>query len=259
MKNELNIGSHSGTLALVFIMLASQGYALPGSNPDSVLTKKEEPRWHIRSTARIHSKGMFAFGGRISSENPAVDLNFIYERKQWGLLLFKAADMKDHTSPFNFALAALYKNIRISKRLTITPNLGTFLEQSHSIADYGSDVATIIITSYKISPVLIADHTALVGNLVIDPKERDWVNRFRLMYSNKHLDVTYWLWHNNHVFDHTDYISSGITVGYSRVKVSKHMNLSASITELSMLRSSDTQSVPTGNKVLVSLAVQFAR
>src|SRR6185295_2607464 len=131
---------------------------------------------NLRFTARFHSLGQFAYGGRIVSDNPVIDFNFTYDRKNWGLQIFKAFDIKDSQTPINFTLAVLNKNFHVGNRLTVTPSAGFILEQNNSIADHGSDVALILTTAYKISKAWTLDYSALFGNLVLVPEEKDWVN-----------------------------------------------------------------------------------
>lgn len=222
-------------------------------------TQTKEKAWSFKSTARVHTRGMFAYGGRVVSKNPAFDLNLSYNRKQWGFLLFKAVDMLDYHSPNNFTLAVFYKNFHLGKQLTITPYLGAFLEQPHHFAGHGSDVAIINVTTLKLNNHLSIEHTALLGNMLIEPSYRDWVNRFRLLFTHKHLDITAALWHNNQVFDQADYLSSGLQVMYSRIKLSDSINLSVGVTELSVLHSSNENSVARNHQLLTTLAIQFVR
>jgi hypothetical protein len=248
---------HTITLSLLLLLIGEISFAQTAS--DSLVKKSPAKKSVIKSTVRIHSKGMFNFGGRICTDNPAVDINFIYDRKQWGLLAFKAFDLVDHTSPNNFSLIVLYKNFKLGKRLTFTPNIGTILEQTHSFADHGSDAVIIAITAFKLSPHLTIDHTALFGNLLFEPDFQDWVNRIRLLYSQKHVDVTATLWHNNQVLDEAEYASCALTIAYSRIKLSNHLNASLSVTDLGMITSSDEESVPKGNKIMFTAAIQFVR
>ena len=200
--------------------------------------------------------GHFSFTGRIISPNPAFDLFYTYDRKQWGFVLFKAFDLYDHTTSNNFTLAMLRKNFKVNSRLTITPQIGTILEQSHSFADKGSDIATIVITSYKVSSHLTIDHTTILGNLVYETEERDWFNRIRFLYSKNHWDVTMLFWHNNKMIDHdnSQYFSSGLYVYYSRIKVTDHFLLSAGVSGLVMPYSTVEASYPKKDGVFFTLA-----
>ena len=254
---QVNRKKYCFALTLLLISTPSRSEVMPTDSLENI--KKSVYQTHIRSTARIHTKGMFTYGGRISSDNPAFDINFIYDRKKWGFLFYKAFDLKDHTTANNFTLAVLYKNFKLGKRLTFTPNVGVLLEQPHQFADHGSDLVFITTTAFKVNPKLTLEHTALFGNLVIEPETRDYVNRLRLLYSAKHLDVTYMLWHNNSMFDTNTYLSTGLSIAYSRIPIADHFYMSVGLTELSMLQSSDERSIPEANQILFSLSLQFAR
>ena len=153
-------------------------------------------------------------------------------------------------------LLMLRKNFKITDRLSITPHIGTILEQSNSVADKGSDISSIIITAYRASSHLTIDHTMIFGNLVFEPSERDWFNRIRFMYSEKHWDVTLLMWHNNKLIDHnnSEYFSTGVNVFYSRIKVSEHFALNAGVSCLTMPCSNDKSDYPQRNGVFFTLA-----
>lgn len=259
MKAIIQLKRVKYCFTIILLLLARLGQSEVMQTDSLKNPEKTIYQAHIRSTARIHTKGMFTYGGRICSDNPAFDINFIYDRKKWGFLFYKAFDLKDHTTANNFTLAVLYKNFKLGKRLTFTPNVGVLLEQPHQFADHGSDLVFIATTAFKVNPKLTLEHTALFGNLVIEPEIRDYVNRLRLLYSAKHLDVTYMLWHNNSMFDTNTHLSTGLSIAYSRIPVADQFYLSVAITELSMLQSSDERSIPEANQILFSLSLQFAR
>src|SRR6185369_13077534 len=106
---------------------------------DSIPAPKKEPRSKSTLTIRTVTVGYFAFTGRVISTNPALDFFYTYDRKQWGFSAFKAFDLYDHNTSNNFMLLMLRKNFKITDRLSITPHIGTILEQSNSVADKGSD------------------------------------------------------------------------------------------------------------------------
>ena len=174
-------------------------------------------------------------------------------------MFFKGQDFVDNSTFYNFALVALYKNLRVSDRITVTPYVGSFLEQANSVADKGSDAVFILTTTVKPNKYLTLEETSFLGNLIIDPTERDWVNRLRLTYSGKHLDIIPSLWHNNSVFDHSSYWSGGLNVAYSRIRVVDHLFLSAGVSGLVVLKTSDESANPKKNALMVTLGIQWAQ
>lgn len=223
---------------------------------DSIPPQKKEHRSKSTLTVRTHNAGYFAFTTRIISTNPALDFFYTYDRKQWGFSAFKAFDLYDHNTSNNFMLLMLRKSFHLNSRLTITPHIGTILEQSNSIADKGSDISSIIITSYKISNHLTIDHTAILGNLVIDTNERDWFNRFRILYTSKHWDVTLQACHNNKLIDHdnSEYFSSALHLFYSRIKVSDRFALNVGISGVKMCCTNAHEAYPKRDGVFFTLA-----
>lgn len=224
---------------------------------DSIKSKKKESSSRWRLTTRLHTKGIFTYGGQLGSDNPTFDVNFTYERKKWGLLIFKGIDLYDHYTFYNFSLVSVFKNFKISKKITFTPYVGSFLEQAIGFADQGSDLVSILITTVRLNPKVAVEHMSLFGNLVYEPSHRDWVNRFRFTYTGKHVDVVSTLWHNNQVFDHSGYWTTGLNVAYSRVKLAEHMYFSAGVTGLSTFNTTNESETPTKNTVMFTLGVQL--
>jgi hypothetical protein len=222
---------------------------------DSVQKVKTNAVSNWRLTTRLHSMGQFSYGGRIVSQNPTLDFNFAYDRKTWGFQVFKAMDLKDNNTQINFTLAVLNKVFHVGKKLTITPSAGFILEQSHSIADRYSDLTMILTTGYKLSQSLTVEHAALFGNLALEPEERDWVNRFRLMYSKKHIDLSVSGWHNNKVFDSAEYVTYGASVFYSRVKLSPALMMNAGVSGIAMPYSNDETDYPKRNGVIFTVGL----
>lgn len=224
---------------------------------DSVKVEKKPLHWRL--TARLHSQAIFNYGGRLATENPSFDINFTIEKNNWGFFLFKGMDLYDHNTFYNFSLISVYRNFKLSNKITFTPYVGSFLEQEQGVADHGSDAVIILITTAKIHPQLTFEHMSLFGNLVLVPEERDWVNRFRFSYTNHHWDVISTAWWNNHVFDHSDYWTSGLSVAYSRMKVRDHLFLSIGASGLWMMQTSDTEANPYKNALLLTVAAQFVK
>ena len=259
LKNPIKVKAILCTVVFLFCLMAyspSFAASLSDENDTTIVNKKESP-WHFRLTTRVHSKGMFLYGGQLGTENPAFDVNFTLEYKKWGLLIFKGLDLKDHTSDFNFALLAAYRNFKITEKITFTPYIGTFLEQPNHFADDGSDAVCILITTFKLKPHLNFDYMALFGNLVFEPHETDWVNRFRLTYTGKHLDVITSVWHNNAAIDHSSYATSALNIAYSRMKIAKGLFLSVGATGMVTLYTSDEEENPANNTLMFTLAAQW--
>lgn len=247
------------TLFFILILFAGFTASAKIDFEDSLRSAKKERHSKSTLTTRYLTKGYFSFTGRIISPNPALDFFYTYDRKQWGFVAFKAFDLYDHTTTNNFMLAMFRKNIHLGKRWTITPQVGAILEQSYSFADKGSDLASIIITSYKISNEFTIDQTMILGNLMVYPIERDMANRLRLLYTKNHWDITLLGWHNNKLIDHdnSEYFSCGANVFYSRIKVSDHLLLSAGILGVRMNYTSTEAEYPTRNGIFFTLAGYF--
>jgi hypothetical protein len=224
---------------------------------DSTQTQQSSKKSNIKVTTRLHSFGMFGYAGQIANENPVADINFTYERKAWSFLIFKAVDLHAIHSDYNFTLTLLYKSFHIGKRVTFTPNFGFAIEQRFSFADHGSDAIVLLITACKLNDHLTLEHCARFGNVMIEQQEFDWLNRLRLIHSAKHIDLMMMGWHNNKVFDDTQYTTLGAGIAYSRIKVSDHVKLSTGITGLLVAETSDENNCPRKHGIQFTLAAAF--
>jgi hypothetical protein len=245
-------------LCWLFTLLIS--FSLSGftqSPTDSAQSKKQK-NYSTTAIVRMHSMGMFYFSGRLISENPTADvfLNYNYSNK-WGVTMFKAVDLYQSTSDYNFMLIMANKNFIINKKLNVNVFGGFLLEQEHHLADHGSDVMGNITTTYKLNKYFTLEHMALFGNLVLERSDADWVNRFKFMFSKGHVDLTAWTWFNNKVFDQSSYTSTGLSAYYSRIPVSEHLALSTGITGFLMLESSDLIANPKKNGVVLTVAATW--
>ena len=244
-------------ISVILLLLLSALISVGGDfTPlDSLKKEKAVKASNLKVMTRFHSMGQFSYGGRIVSPNPTLDFNLNYDRKNWGLQIFKAIDLRDRNTQINFTLAVVNKNFRLGKRLSVTTSAGFILEQSRTIADHGSDVVLVVSTIYRLSKVFTLDYTTLFGNLVLEPDARDWVNRFRLQYSKKHIDVMLTGWHNNKVFDTAEYITCGVSAFYSRVKISNTVSMNAGATLLIIPYSNDTEVYPKRNGLIFTLGM----
>lgn len=240
---------------LILLAALTLNFSMANALATDSVESVNQRTYSIRLTSRLHSYGYFSYGGRIVNGNPAFDLQFIYERKEWGFTLFKAVDLYSLHSANNFTMAMVYKNLAFGKRLKVTPYVGFLLEQMHSIADPGSDAGAIVITSYKLTKTITADHTLILANLLIEPELMDNVNRLRLLYSRKHLDLTLLTWHNNSVIDKAAYGSIGASVFYSRIVVSNSLDLGAGITGVMTPYTSSGEQVKNGLLLTITASV----
>src|SRR5688572_32581012 len=101
------------TSLLLFVGTCLLAQPLREQSDSTAKEKSVQSNTQIKVTTRLHTRGMFLYGGRISTENPAFDFNFTLNRPKWGFFFYKACDLKDHTSPNNFLLLAFYKNFNV--------------------------------------------------------------------------------------------------------------------------------------------------
>ncbi len=221
---------------------------------DSVADSSRARIATTRVTLRLHSMGMFYYGGRIVSDNPSADIMYVREGRALSIQAFKVFDLYDLHTDMNFAAAFVYKNFSIGKRLTVSPYAGFVATQLHSIADKGSDLAARLALTYKVLPELTLEHTAIVTNLALKTEDLDWVNRLRITYSKKSLDASVSVWHNNKVFDTSGYFTTAVNLTYARIRVTDHVLLNTGITSVIMPYSDNRELNPKKNGLIMTVA-----
>jgi hypothetical protein len=223
---------------------------------DTIHLQKRAARSY-RVTARIHSVGVFGYGGMIANENPSFDLNFTYAGKHWGGFFLKAIDLYDLHSGYNFSLAMVNKPFHLSRQFSFTPYAGFVIEQTEKICGADSDGMVFLITSFKSNGGITIEHCARFSNTFFETEFFDWLNRLRILYSYRHVDMSATAWHNNNVFDHNKHTSFGFSVAYSRIKVSDHVTLSSSLTAIKMTANTNAEELAQASGLSLSIAAVF--
>jgi hypothetical protein len=247
-------GFREASLAVFYLAAITTASQAGDSIRDSSQTSVVQKRSNMRFTARVHSMGLFGFAGLIANDNPSVDVSFVYDRRHWGALILKAVDVYDIHSPYDFTLGLFYTSIRLGDKLTVTPYGGFVLEQTHHIAGEGSDLMGIVTTTYKFDKRFALEHTGRFSNLMMEREQFDWLNRFRVSYSGEHVDVMLTCWHNNGIFDRSQYTTVGLNAAYSRIKLSKQVTVSTGITAHLVVGGSDLEEIDRRNGLLLTIA-----
>ena len=234
-----------------------QAWAFQPDDDSTSMTPSTAKRTYTLTT-RVHTMSLFMYMGRVVNHNPAVDVFFnTTGPKGWGISAFKVVDVNDVHSGNNFAFAFISKSFPLGKRLTITPFVGGGLEQQHGFAGHGSDFMVQLQSSYRINKKLTIDHMAIFNNLYFYTEFTDWTNRFRLMYSDGHVDITGFFWNNNRWIDEATYTSTGLSIFYNRIPVAKRLWLGAGVTTLATVGSSNQENLPKQTGIQFSTALTF--
>lgn len=217
--------------------------------------KNDSTKPSVRSTVKLNSLGYFSYGGRIVSDKQSLDVSLIYERRNWGVFLFKVVDLFDHQSANNFAMAMVFTHLVVNDRITITPYVGFVMEQLESFADKGSDLGTIVVSKIKLTDRVSAEHAAVISNLMLEPHHKDWVNRIRLIFDSGHYNLTWLGWHNNNVLDSSGYYSTGFSAAYNKIVLTEHLHMNAGVTAYKMIQSTREDANPIDNGLLLSISL----
>ena len=241
-------------------LLLSIGFQTLAFQPkgDSATVTQPKTKRTYTITTRVHTMGLFMYMGKVVNHNPATDIFFnTTGPKGWGISAFKVVDVNDVHSNNNFAFAFVSKSFHLGQRLTVTPFVGGGLEQQHGFASHGSDIMLQLQSSYRMNKKLTIDHIAIFNNIYFYPEFADWTNRFRLLYSDGHVDVTGFFWNNNGLIDGATYTSTGVSIFYNRVPVAKRLWLGAGITTLATVGTSNQENLPKQTGIQFSTALTF--
>ncbi len=220
---------------------------------DTVRTKGSRQATR-RMSMRFNSVGFFNFSGRICSNTPAADLNLSYEKHGYGASLFMAKDLTDNHNENNFAFAIVYKRIPISPRFSFATHVGVVMD--HFTEAFGDRV--FFVSSFKASPRLTIDETSLIANIIHQKAPKEWVNRVRFIYSHtSHIQFVVSSWHNNAVFDETEYVSGAFQAAYNRIELSKNIYLNTAASFFVMAASKDEVSYREKNGLLLTVGVSL--
>lgn len=230
------------------VLISAWVLALQPPTSDSTIIAAPQKKTTPSLVMRAHSLGLFTYMGKVVNYHPAGDVFFSYTTNNgWGFSAFKVADLSDIHSHNNFAFGLINKTLHLGKRLSIAPSIGISLEQQHKFVDHGSDVLAMLTTTLRLNKNLVIDHNAMFNNLIFETHFSDWINRFRILYSKNHMDVTGLVWHNNALIDGTEYTSSGISFFYNRIRLTKKVWLGGGVTDLWAMTSSNTDIAPKRN------------
>lgn len=243
-------------LSILLMMMVPASAFQPSGDSATIKPAKAKPAYTL--TTRVHTMGLFLYMGKVVNHNPAADLYFnVTSARGWGFSAFKVVDLNDVHSNNNFSFFFVSKTFHIGKRLTTAPFVGAGLEQQHGFVSHGSDAMLQLQSSYRLNKKLVVDHIAIFNNILFETEFADWTNRFRLLYTEGHLDVTGIFWSNNKLIDNATYSSAGLSIFYNRVPVAKRLWLGAGLTTLATIASSNQEALPKETGIQITTALTF--
>jgi hypothetical protein len=244
------------TASLVLLFYLNAAIAATAYNIRDTTSAKRSLRL-LKFTGRAHSAGYFYYGGKLAERNPSFDITMNLETATVGYTFLKAVDLADIHSSFNFALAGIHKHIAIGKKLKITPQFVVLIEQPTKIVDEGSDVGATFTLTYKPSRSITIEETLILFNLVFETTHLDCINRGRVTWSQKHLDVMLTGWHNNSFLDREAHATSTLSIAYNRIKFGERITVGTAVMGSSTFFSTDSNKVPERHAIVFSLTVSI--
>ena len=109
------------------------------------------------------------------------------------------------------------------------------------------------MTTYKLTKELTIEETFILFNIVFETSYLDIINRIRLMYAKKHLDIFLMAWNNNSWVDAEKHYTGALSIAYNRVKISEHLQIGAGVMAAGTYLSSDRTEVPERKGIVFTL------
>jgi hypothetical protein len=236
----INTLSKSACTLLLFLLLAhdSNGQSILPIDTvrhDEASAPKASGKFNMIN--RFVTGSVFFFTGVVTGSSPTFDTKFSYINKGWGGSLFKSFDMIGKSPAMDYAIIVLYKNIGISKKLMISPQIGTQLNQGGSVADNTSDILANLAMVYKPTTHLTISNDFLFQNLVYTHKQ-NWTNRFKVMFQKSGFNIAGLIWDRNDLFGNPSYTTAGVDLSYSGIKINPATNLLMGFQSVTVLRNS---------------------
>lgn len=192
-------------LLLCHLLVFRSGAQQPASKAD------QQP-YSFSLTAKLHSTGHSIYGGQYINHHPNAEISLSVNNKRVGGFVTKNTDLADLRSSINFTTIGIYKPVRLTKSLTITPYVGWFLRQSHSFADDASDAWTCVVVRYKLTSFFTLENTALIGNLIRHNSKTSLANRLNATISIGKLKVDGYAWYCRSKNSKTHFVSASLAI-----------------------------------------------
>jgi len=192
-------------------------------------SKKDSTRFSsLTIVPRLNSAGYFPFTGALLNHNTNFDVNFVYQNKAYGFLLFKSFDLQEKKSAINYLQTALFKQVSAGKAITFGVYLGYVFSQTQTFRDKSdSDYFGAMTIYWDINPRFRLENITLYSDITIQQKI---INRLLLLYTFNDFRFDFSI-HERAVFETSQWSTSvALAVNFPKLKLTKHLSAQTTVT-----------------------------
>lgn len=210
-------------LILLSLLFSITDHPQAQSRPDSA----RKPYTLIISP-RINSAGYFPFTGAMLNHNANFDFTVVFQKNNYGFVLFQSFDLQDKNSYVNYFQPCVFKKIPAGKRVTLGVYFGYLFSQTKGFSDKGeSDYFGALTQHWDINQKLRLENTMLFGDLTIQAK---LINRLLLLYTVKQFRFDFYL-HERVVFETKNLsTSAAVAINFPKLNLAEKLSAQATVT-----------------------------
>ncbi len=206
-----------------------------GSRGDGRFVGRARPR---RFESPVQLGGFLALFGKIVNTHPSAGIFFSYEGHPVTWFAFENADLSSGASEVNYFQSGLMS------RFNVTPHFSTsqyaIVEVPQNGRLYSSPyVIGGLVLTFDLSKIWTIENTILIADGFRNADAKDLINRLQIKCSSAYGDGSVLNWNNSGYFDKIAFHAIGVMVSFPAFKVSKAVDLQASILYLHMLHRDD--------------------
>jgi hypothetical protein len=194
--------------ALVILLLHGSATANPKDSTKSTFV----------ITPRLHSAGYFPYTGALLNQNPVLDVNVFFERKNLGFFVFQSFDLVDRRSYVNYLQPGVFATFRFHPGMRLRAFAGYIFAQTEHFRDPDSDFFLAANFNWDITKRFRIENTLLYYDFTIREK---MANRLLLSWASRFLRADFYLWNRWVLEESQQAISASLALSGPSLKLGK--------------------------------------
>ena len=171
----------------------------------------EQP-YSLLLTGKFHSAGHSPFSGTYFNQNPNAEIGLSFKNAAMGAFINKNVDIADIHSSINYTSIGIFKSFPLGESVKLTPYLGYFFKQAHSLMDDNSDAWTCVVARFTINRWLVLENTTLVGNLIRHYSNASLANRINVQTLIGKFKLDTYVWYTHSLKSERHFVSGSLAI-----------------------------------------------
>ena len=172
---------------------------------------KEQP-YSLLLTAKFHSTGHSPFSGSYFNHHSNGEIGLLFKTKRIGALINKNVDFADAHSSINYTTVGFFKSFKLNESVKLTPYIGYFFRQSHSLMDDNSDAWICVVARFTINRWLAIENSTLAGNLIRNYSKASLANRVNATISIWKFKLDVYTWYTHAFNSASHFVSASLAI-----------------------------------------------